>query len=84
MAFQYLTLNLQERWREGFTRACSDRTRGFPLGFKMKENRFRLGIRKKFLTARVVSTGIGCLAKLFPSLAVYNARLDGVLSSLVL
>jgi len=51
-AFQYLK-GAFKRAREGlFTRACSDSTRGD--GFKLKEGRFRLDIRKKYFTVRVV------------------------------
>ena len=66
-----------------FQRACSDRTRG--NGFKIKDCRFRLGIRKKFFPMRVarhrkrLSRG----AVDAPSLEVFKARLYGALSSLV-
>ena len=35
-----------------FARACSDRARG--ISFKMKEDRFKLDIRKKFFIVWVV------------------------------
>jgi len=51
-AFQYLK-GVYRKDEEGlFTRVCTDRTRG--NGCKPKEGRFRLDIRKKFFTMRVV------------------------------
>ena len=66
----------------GESGACSNRTRG--NGFKLKEGRFMLDARKKFFTqsgevlAQVAQRSCGC-----PSLAVFKARLDGPLSSLI-
>ena len=52
MAFQYLK-GAHKKAGEGlFTRACSDRT--MRNGFKLKAGTFRLAIRKKFFTMRVV------------------------------
>ncbi|KAK4807113.1 hypothetical protein QYF61_018454 [Mycteria americana] len=51
-AFQYLKGASKKDGAKLFTRACCDRTRG--NGFKLKEGRFRLDIRKKFFTMRVV------------------------------
>jgi len=64
------------------TRACNHRTRGD--GFKLKECGFRLGIRKKFFTVRVVRPWprLAREAVAAPSLAVFKARLDGALSTL--
>jgi len=62
---------------------CSDRTKGNI--FKLKEGRFRLDIRTKFFTMRVVKhwKRLPREAVAAPSLAVFKARLDGVLSKLV-
>jgi len=46
-----------------FTRTCSDRTRG--NGFKLKEGRFRLVIRKKFFTLNMVRNWNRCPEKLW-------------------
>ncbi|KFQ35483.1 hypothetical protein N332_04598, partial [Mesitornis unicolor] len=53
-------------------------------GFKLKEGRFRLDIRRKFFTARMVGHWhrLPREAVDAPSLAVFKARLDGTLSSL--
>jgi len=62
---------------------CSDRTRG--NGSKLKEDSFRLDIRKKFFTMRAVRhrNWLPREAVDAPSLAVFKARLDGALGNLV-
>ncbi|KFR06839.1 hypothetical protein Y956_10135, partial [Nipponia nippon] len=54
-------------------------------GFKLKEGRFRLDIRKKFFTMRVVRHWNRLPKEVMdaPSLEVFGARLDGALSNLV-
>ncbi|KAK4818993.1 hypothetical protein QYF61_022824 [Mycteria americana] len=54
-AFQYLKGAYEKDEDRLFSRACSNRTRG--NGFKLKEGRFRLDIRKNFFTMRVVKCG---------------------------
>ncbi|KFR08704.1 hypothetical protein Y956_01083, partial [Nipponia nippon] len=53
--------------------------------FKLKEGRFRLDIRKKFFTVRVVRHWHRLPREAVddPSLEVFKARLDGALSNLV-
>ena len=50
-ALQYLKGGYKKRY-EPFNRVCCDTTRG--NGFKLKEGRLRLDIRKKLFTVRVV------------------------------
>jgi len=79
-SFQYLKGAYKKDRERFFTRAYTDRTRG--NGFKLKKGRFRLDIRKNFLTARVVRhwnrfprEGVDV-----PSLEMFKARLDRALS----
>ncbi|KGL92278.1 hypothetical protein N301_00411, partial [Charadrius vociferus] len=53
--------------------------------FKLKEGRFRLDIRNKFFTLRVVRhwNRLPREAVDAPSLGVFKARLDGALKNLV-
>ncbi|KAK4818138.1 hypothetical protein QYF61_006737 [Mycteria americana] len=52
VAFQYLKGAYRKDGDRPFSKACCDRTRG--NSFKLKEGRFRLDIRKKSFTMRVV------------------------------
>ncbi|KFU85537.1 hypothetical protein M959_06145, partial [Chaetura pelagica] len=54
-------------------------------GFKLEESRFKLDIRKKFFTLRVVRHWNRLPREVVdaPSLEEFKARLDGALSNLV-
>lgn len=75
-AFQYFKGAYKQEEERDFAQSVSDRTRG--NGFKLKEGRFRLDVRKKFFTQRVVR----CWNRLpregvdVPSLEAFKARLN--------
>ena len=66
-----------------FSKICCDRTRDD--GFKLQEGRFRLDIRKKFFTMRVVKHWPRLPREVVdaPSLETLKVRLDGALSNLI-
>ncbi|KFQ03656.1 hypothetical protein N329_00793, partial [Haliaeetus albicilla] len=81
--FQYLKESYKKHGAKPFSRACCYRTRG--NGFKLKEGRFRLDIRKKFVRMRVVKHWSRLPREVVdaPSLETFKVRLDGVLSNLI-
>ncbi|GAB0207361.1 mitochondrial enolase superfamily member 1 [Grus japonensis] len=82
-AFQYLKGAYKKDEDKLFSRACCDRTRG--NGFKVKEGRFRLDLRKKFFTMRVVKHRHRMPREVVdaPSLETFKVRMDGALSNLI-
>ena len=52
MAFQYLKGGFKKEGGRFFSKVCCAITRG--SGFRLREGRFRLDIRAKFFTVRVV------------------------------
>ena len=81
--FQCLKGAYKQEGNQLFERADNSRTKG--KGFKLREGRFRLDVRGKFFTMRVVR----CWNRLprevvdAPSLEVFKARLDGALGNSV-
>jgi len=82
-AFQYLKGPYRKDGENIFSRACCYRTRS--NGFKLREGRFRLDTRKKFVTIRLVKhwNRLSREAVEAPSLETFKARLDGALSNLI-
>jgi len=83
VTFQYPKVADKKAGEILLTRAWSDRTRG--NGFKLKEGRFRLDIRKKFFTVRVMRhwNRLPREAVDAPSLEVFKVGLDRALRNLV-
>jgi len=82
-ALQYVKGSYRKDGENIFSRACYDKTRS--NGFKLKEGRFRLDIRKKFFTMKVVKQWHRLPRELVdaPSLETFKVKLDGALSNLV-
>jgi len=66
-----------------FSRTCCDRARD--NGFKLKEGRFRLDIRKKIFMVRAVKHWNRLPREVVdaPSLETFKVKLDGALSNLI-
>jgi len=82
-AFQYLKGAYKTDGDRLFSRICCDRARG--NDFKLKEGRFKLEVRKKFFTMRVMKHGNRLPGEVVdaPSLDTFKARLHGAPSNLV-
>ncbi|KFQ78525.1 hypothetical protein N335_02215, partial [Phaethon lepturus] len=82
-AFQYFKWAFKKDGDRLFSRACCNRKWG--SGFKLKEARFRLNIRKKFFPMRVMKPWhrLPTYVVDAPSLETFKVRLDGALSNLI-
>ncbi|KFQ17363.1 hypothetical protein N331_04531, partial [Merops nubicus] len=83
VAFQYLKGAYKKTGEGLFRMSGSDRTRG--NGAKLEVGRYRLDMRKKFFTMRVVRHCNRLPMEMVeaPSVEVFKARLDGALSNLI-
>uniref|UniRef100_A0A8B9FJP9 Reverse transcriptase domain-containing protein n=1 Tax=Amazona collaria TaxID=241587 RepID=A0A8B9FJP9_9PSIT len=82
-AFQYLKGAYRDAGEGLFMRDCSERIRG--NGFKLKQGKFRLDLRKKFFTVRVVGPWNRLPREVVnaSSLAVFKVGLDIALNGMV-
>jgi len=83
VAFRYLKGAYKQDGDRLFSKTCCNRTRG--NGFELKVCRFRLDMRKKFFTVRVVKHWHRLPRGVVdaPLLETFKVRLDGVLSNLM-
>jgi len=82
VAFQYLKGVYRKDRDNLFNKTCCDRTRS--NGFKLREGRFRLDIRKKVFTLKAVKHWNRLPREVVEasSLETFKFRLDGALSNL--
>jgi len=82
-ALKYLKEAYKKDGDKQFSRACCNWTRG--ILFKLKQGRFRLDIRKKFFTVRMVKHWHRLPRGVVdaPCLETFKAKLDGALSNLI-
>jgi len=80
---QYLKGAYKQEEDQLFTQVDSDRARG--NGFKLKEERFRLDVRKKFFTRKVVRHWNRLCGEVVDALSLetFKARRDEFLGSLI-
>jgi len=81
--FQYLKGAYKKAGDKLFSKACCDSTKSNV--FKLKEGRFRLDIRQKFFTMRVLKPWKRLPREVVdaPSLERFKVRLDSALSNLI-
>jgi len=81
--FQYFKEAYRKDGDRHFSRSCCDRIKS--NGFKLKEGRTRLDIKKKFFTMRVLKHWHRLPREVVeaPSLEMFKVRLDGALSNLI-
>jgi len=83
VAFRHLKGACKKYGNKIFSRACCNKTR--VNGFKLKEGRFRLDMKNKFFTMRVVKhwNGLSREVEDAPPLETFKVTLDGALSNLI-
>jgi len=82
-AFQYSKGAYKKDGDKRFSRACCNRTRG--NGFKLEHGRYRLAVRRKFFTMRVVKHWNRIPREVVnaPSMEIFRVRSGGALSNLI-